>query len=93
MLDMTEIQCELGATENWFRNSEKAKRDGLEYCEHCGKGMAEGTGFLVRMHDDLTTVIPFNSTEGKVVRIGTTCINKFAFIAKLPATHYGKAGN
>jgi len=68
-----EFEAELGATENWFRNSEKAKRDGLEYCEHCGKGMNEGTGFYVR--------------------VLSTCINKFAMVAKVPATHYMKAGN
>jgi hypothetical protein len=87
----TAIQCELGATENWFRNSQKAKRDGLEYCEHCGKGMAQGTGFLIRCIIETETVVAFDSTEGTVVRIGTTCINKFAF-NKLPATHYAKAG-
>ena len=91
MTTATGIQCELGATENWYRNSEKAKRDGLEYCEHCGKGMTEGTGFLIRCIIETETVIPFNSIEGKIYRIGTTCINKFAF-RKLPTTHYAKAG-
>jgi hypothetical protein len=88
-----EFEAELGATENWFRNSEKAKRDGLEYCEHCGKGMNEGTGFYVRVLSDMTNLIAFDRTDGVVVRIGSTCINKFAMVAKVPATHYMKAGN
>jgi hypothetical protein len=87
---MKTIQTELGATNNWYTNTKKAKEQGLESCAHCGKGMAEGTGFLVRTIIEKELVIPFDATEGEIVRIGKACIKNFAF-ETLPATHYKKA--
>ncbi len=88
-----EFGTELGAHLNWDRNLKSAKRDGLEPCAHCAKGMVEGTGFYVRVLIETEKLIAFDRTDGKVVRVGSTCINKFAFVDKVPATHYMKAGN
>jgi hypothetical protein len=90
MTTATHIQTELGAHVNYERNIKKAQKQNQEYCRHCGKGMEEGTGYLVRVN--VETLIPFDSTEGEIVRIGSTCINKFAFIAKVPTTHFVKQG-
>jgi hypothetical protein len=92
MTTATHIQTELGATVNYDRNLKKAKQEGLQSCAHCGKGMVEGTGFLVRIISMKGLLIPFDSTEGEIVRIGSTCLNKFAVIEKMPTTHYAKVG-
>jgi len=88
-----EFGTELGAHVNWDRNLKAAKRDGLEPCAHCAKGMEQGTGYLVRVIVEREKVINFDATQGEIVRIGSTCINKFAAVGKLPATHFAKAGN
>lgn len=90
MNTMTAIKTELGVAANYDRNLEKAQKNGLDHCAHCGKGMEQGTGYLVRCIIDKELVINFDSNEGSVVRIGSTCIKKFA-LQELPTSHYVKA--
>lgn len=81
----------MGAHEQWERNSKKAKRDGLESCAHCAKGMVEGTGWLVRWVWQIDAIVDFNSTEGEVRRIGNSCVKNF-LTPEFKNTHFVKVG-
>lgn len=88
----TAIECGgLGAHENWERNTKKAKRDGLEPCAHCGQGMQEGTGWLIRWEWTADVILPFDSDGGMVMRIGNSCVKHFV-VAELKDTHFWKVG-
>jgi hypothetical protein len=89
----TNIKCGgMGAHEFWDRNTKKAKRDGFETtCAHCGKGMAEDTGFIARWVWTSDTLVPLTSTTGEVIRLGNTCVKNF-FYKEFKNTHFAKAG-
>ena len=40
---------ELGCNENWYRNIDKARRDGLPSCVHCGRGVDLNTAWAIRL--------------------------------------------
>lgn len=87
-----EINCGgLGAHVNWDSNLRKAKREGLEHCSHCAKGMAEGTGWLVRWVWQIDSIVPFDAEDGEIRRIGNSCIKQF-MQPELKATHFVKVG-
>lgn len=81
----------LGAHDNWDVNLRKAKRDGLDHCGHCAKGMVEGTGWEVRVKGEF--IIPFDSAEGRIVRLGNSCVNNWKReYPEFKDTHFVKVG-
>ena len=86
---MRHIKTQLGAHEDWYKNSQKAKRNGLKYCDHCGKGMKENTGFLFRFVYQTETIVPFNAEIGEIKLVGLTCFKNFAF-DDIPADYFVK---
>jgi len=89
----------LGAHEHWDRNTAKAKRDGLESCSHCGKGMIEGTGYTaIWKYFDEDNFYPLSMKEqvlasghAQIVRLGTTCVKNFTTKDKFDI-YFQKAG-
>jgi hypothetical protein len=80
-----------GAHESWESNLKKAKRDGLESCGHCGKGMVEGTGWEVRI--DMEYLLPLNDQNGRIVRVGNSCVNNWKKdYPEFKDTHFAKVG-
>jgi len=74
----------MGAHIHWDRNVNKAKRDGLESCNHCGKGMIENTAYRCYFVWQQDSIVPLNKVaefeamgQGEWVRIGNTCIKNF----------------
>ena len=79
---------ELGAHVHWERNMAKSKRDGLQPCRHCGKGMLEDTGYVGIWSPDyfhpLAEVDEALSEGAEFVRIGNECVKNFADKTELP---------
>lgn len=89
----------MGAHLHWDRNVNKAKRDGLESCQHCGKGMIENTGYRCFYSWENIAIIPFNKVsefekmgQGEWVRIGSTCVKNFIANKNELETYFVKAG-
>ena len=89
---MKNISTQMGAHEHYERNLKKAKRDGLNHCAHCGKGINENAGYLVRWMWQNDSIIPFDSESGEIKHIGNTCIKNIAF-EEIPLNYFVKAGN
>jgi hypothetical protein len=89
----TVIRCGgMGAHDDWDKNTRKAERDGVTTtCEHCGKGMAENTGYIARWEWMTDTLLPLTSEQGKVIRLGNNCVKNF-WSADTKDTHFAKAG-
>lgn len=85
------IKCGgLGANDNWDRNTKKAERDGYtSKCAHCGKGMAEGTGYIARWVWTSDTLVPLTSTKGELIRLGNSCVKEFLY-KEFKNTHFTK---
>jgi len=72
----------LGAHPQWEQNTKKAKRDGLEYCRHCGKGMIDDTGYI-GIWDSGDDFWPFEMMDqafaqgAEFVRLGPNCAKQF----------------
>lgn len=87
------IRCGgMGAHDDWDKNTRKAERDGLTRCQHCGKGMVEGTGFIARWVWTSDSLVPLTATEGEIIRLGNSCVKNFEY-AEFKDTHFAKAGN
>jgi len=88
----------MGAHVHWDRNNAKAKKDGLQSCHHCGKGMADNTAyrcFFVWQSDE---IVPLNKVaeveaqgKGEWVRVGNTCIKNFVYKNEIE-TYFEKVG-
>lgn len=83
--NLGQIECGgLGAHKDWDRNTAKANRDGLERCNHCGKGMTEGTGFKAVWFWKNDCFYPLTVKEevlaagGEMVNLGVHCVKQFA---------------
>jgi hypothetical protein len=88
----------MGAHDHWERNTKKAKRDGLESCNHCGKGMADNTAyrcFFIWQSDEIVSLDKVAEVEasgrGEWVRIGNTCIKNFVYKNEIEI-YFEKAG-
>lgn len=65
----------------YFRQSEKAKRDGLESCRHCGRGIASGKAWLTyaclsSLNDfahPATDLSLLPSGQWEIVALGSEC--------------------
>lgn len=84
--DNNQIGCGgLGAHDFWDKNIAKAKRDGLESCAHCGKGMVDGTGFIAVYFWENDSFYPLTMKDevlaagGEIVRVGPTCAKQFVY--------------
>jgi hypothetical protein len=70
---------ELGCNENWYRNIDKARRDGLPSCVHCGRGVNIASAWAIRLGEGIaqyawkidTTNDAANSADW--VLVGSTC--------------------
>lgn len=87
------IRCGgMGAHDDWDKNERKAKRDGATTtCAHCAKGMADNTGYIARWEWTTDELLPLDSEQGEIIRLGNACVKNF-WSAETKKTHFAKVG-
>jgi hypothetical protein len=72
----------LGAYERYESNRKSAARRGMTTtCSHCGKGMAEGTGWIAAFEPRTECLVPLGTTGPNTVEevlLGNECVKHWS---------------